>query len=1268
MRTRFRVLIACLAVALPLTLSAGAQAAAAPNTPVHLSAAQVSQAVFVAGDVGRLSQIPSGTEDVVLEKVLQQLYTDDPNLPASQAVSDIHGLQAALNSGSQAISTATLTVMGGNERILAILRALTDSNPSPEVVRALGEVTNQALTVSSQSTQFLGQSFDASADSLDTLSFSAFSPEATLADSWSLAGSNNSFGQARDALWRQASNESVFDSTQTLIGENPALQNSSISALVSMLNSDGSLDTTVSQLETLIDGGVQDIAGANCTLASGTNGTSPSDCASGALHDAQNVSQNCPNGPNDTSANCQAARSLAESDQPGELNTINAQQAATTAEATALGDADTALGVANASEAQAAVQLADQENAYLNYQSFQQAEKAGFDAVTLAVSLSASEIDPVAAVGALLNVVGDGVGFGFSGPDPNTLILQGIQNIAQQLSDFEQYTQTAFQAVDTQLSNISTQVSQIAAQITQAQQQLTQLANQVGNLQSSVDHLQSEVQSLFAQGARNDLGTLINQYIGFQQANGTPLPQTQFAQAAGALYQDATSTAVTQTLLTVPTGFNAVSADSLVTGTDPLTLDTNINLFNFYGSNVTDSPGVSWPGALETNCPPNANLAQSLCLPDPDFWATSARAFAQLLLENPSYVTPTRITQLNAIEQEGQLIANALQQLSANNAGSDPGGTGNKTLDAAINYFRYWGDANSHPGGAPPSLWQALKAEEQSYLGHQTVNTSPALPDAGVDPWGGLNQAPDLASLATLNSLRNIPLCTPQSYGVGPTTDELPTLPTDVFGFLNPVFLNAARLGQGTITACWVVGATQDQQNTSNVDLGVAIDFFYTSADGTVTHEQIGKTGAELTDVSDCAGTFDPQTPFTPDVPGTVASGWLKGTTTNCPDFSGPLGQGANQTPMLPADGLVSAANGTENGLLALRRGIYSAIIDNGQGLTAGDGQGDNVQQAAISLDGANELLDGYVSLGLPQALAGDDSLQSLISGANAVTLEPPNGKVPGAVPASSISQQVINLYEAEINNDSANGEVQKDPADVIASLVDQRASELVAAINPHIVAAGSASPDALHGDVRLSPQIATAQTTSAVFAEENPYIGPTLDRLDETGVVLNDQMTTSTTSATPPSPATASGPATVSAPSSANPVKCTLKVTSNKVLLAAPKGKPKKGAPVVKPDTLTLTVKCDRAGKVKLTGTLTQLVGKKPKHGKQKSKTYKLGPLNGSAKAGKALTLSIKLPAAAVTALGNGGKESATFTVAETGAGGGARATARIGALAAIR
>ena len=1263
MRAQLRIAIAGLiALALMLVSAAAAAAASSPSTSVHLTSPQVAQALFVAGDVGRLSQIPSGTESVVLEKVLQQLYADNPSLSSAQAVTDIQGLQAALASGSQAVSPATLTVMAGNERILAILRALTGSNPPSDVQHALAQVSSQALTASAQSTQFLGQAFDASADSLDTLSYKDFSPAGTLAHTAALAATNSLFGQARDSLWKQASNESVFDSTQTLLGENPALQNASIHALVGMLNADGSLDTTVGQLESLIMGGVQVITNQNCTLASGTSGTSPTNCASGALHDAQVVTQSCPNGVNDNSPGCQNARNEAKNDAPGELASISSQQAATAAEAQVLSDADAALGVSEAAQAQAAVELADEENAYLNYQSFQQTEKAGFDVLNLAVSLSVSEIDPVNAVGALLNVVGDAVGFGFSGPDPNTLILQGIQTIAQQLSDFEQYSQAAFQAVDTQLSNLSSQVAQIAAQITQAQQQLTQLATQVATLQSSVDHLESEVQTLFAQGARNDLGTLINQYLGFQHANGTPLPQTQFAQAAGALFQDATSTALTQTLLTVPTGFDALTADSLLPGSDPLTLDTNINLFNFFGAGVSDAPAsVGFPGALTTTCPPGADLGQRLCLPDPDFWATSARAFSQLLLENPSYVTPTRITQLQAIQQEGQLIANALEQLSVDNAGADAGGTGNKTLDAAINYFRYWGEDN-HPGGTPPSLGQALKNEEQSYLSNLPLpGTSPQLDaSAPVNPWGSPQQLPDVASLQMQNSLRNIPLCSQYAgfYGVSATSEELPSLPQSLIGFIDPQFENAARLGVGKITACWLAVASND--NGNNFDLTTEIRYFYTG--GAINGEEIAKADSQLSQVPDCAGTPNPMQPFTPDILATVVGGWMKNGTGNCVDVSGTLG-GLN---LSPSDAFNAAQSAVEGELSNLRRAVYTQIISGGGGLTAGDSQATNVQQAATRLDGANELLDGYVSLGLPQALASDDVLQGLVSGTNSDTFAPASGGLAGTARAANVPAQVLNLYEAAINDDPTNSVLSvTDPANVAASLVDQRASQLASAINAHIVSTGGQAAAALSGHVRLSAALVAPQTTSAVFTEENPYIGPTLDRLDETGLVLNDTTTGTATTAGTGTTASPPPPAVIP-PVTTAAAKCTLKVTSNKVLLKAPKGKPKKGAAVVKPGTLSLTVKCGHAGKVKLTGTLTQLIGTKPKHGKQKSKSYKLGPVSGSVTAGRALTLTVKLPAAAVTALGKGAKESAMFTAVLTSASASGRATAKVATLKA--
>ncbi|HEY4830491.1 MAG TPA: hypothetical protein VIH85_27235 [Solirubrobacteraceae bacterium] len=56
MRTRFHILLACVAFALRLVLTAGAQAATDPSTPVHLTAAQVTQTLFVAGDPARRCQ------------------------------------------------------------------------------------------------------------------------------------------------------------------------------------------------------------------------------------------------------------------------------------------------------------------------------------------------------------------------------------------------------------------------------------------------------------------------------------------------------------------------------------------------------------------------------------------------------------------------------------------------------------------------------------------------------------------------------------------------------------------------------------------------------------------------------------------------------------------------------------------------------------------------------------------------------------------------------------------------------------------------------------------------------------------------------------------------------------------------------------------------------------------------------------------------------------------------------------------------------------
>src|SRR3954447_13636708 len=236
----------------PITLSAAVVAAvalAAPSaqaqTPatVHATPQQAARLLFVAGDVRRLSRTPSGTVDIVLEKILQQEYALDPRLAPDQAQRDIRALSAELGNDPRT-SAATLSAIPGNQRIIAVLAAL--DGAEPRVQRAVAKVADQALAESSASARNLGREFNPAADAVATLLYGGFSPAKALTDTYEEAAKNPGFGRARDALWQAASRESVFEDSKTRAANHPGL---------ATVRSDGTITADVADLEgTVRDG------------------------------------------------------------------------------------------------------------------------------------------------------------------------------------------------------------------------------------------------------------------------------------------------------------------------------------------------------------------------------------------------------------------------------------------------------------------------------------------------------------------------------------------------------------------------------------------------------------------------------------------------------------------------------------------------------------------------------------------------------------------------------------------------------------------------------------------------------------------------------------------------------------------------------------------------------------------------------------------------------------------------------------------------------
>ena len=400
-----------------------------------------------------------------------------------------------------------------------------------------------------------------------------------------------------------------------------------------------------------------------------------------AITDHGTIERNCP-----ISGACEAIREDARRASAAARARIAEQQTALSGATALLGFADPNYAAALGAEAQASAQVANAVNAYFAASDLGETVQVVSDVAGLLVSLSVAYIDPAAAITGAVQVARDIVGRATQGPDADALILQGLQGVSMQLAAFARATEAQFRGIDARLQalthDVATLAGQLSAQLTEARMQLTGLNTALVNLQGSVDRLHSEIQRLFAGGR----GQRPRHGRSTPTSGAAALSREALATPVGALYTDATRTATSETVLSESSAFDALTAG--MRGD----LDRNVNFFALFPGRVTDSaPGIDWAApsslGLADTCP-GGKPSRGLCLPAPDFWAASSRAFAQLLLENRDAVSADQLDRLDVMLGGGTSLRD---RAGPDRRAQHSNGTGSRVLNAALGVLRLVG-------------------------------------------------------------------------------------------------------------------------------------------------------------------------------------------------------------------------------------------------------------------------------------------------------------------------------------------------------------------------------------------------------------------------------------------------------------------------------------------------------------------------------------------------------------------------------------------------
>jgi hypothetical protein len=652
---------------------------------------------------------------------------------------------ATMDTAAGAVPAADLVRMAPNERILAVLSALASSPATGVARQAIGAITADALEDSMKGLP--SGRFIVSADSLNTLAVTTFKPSRVLTDTVDLAAVTPGFARARDRAWGEASDQRLDMTPAELLAANPALSgNPRIVAIAQQLADGTTVEALRAEADALLDG----------IDADGTAVMADVQAAIDETKTEEELAQ----------AQLERERELYR--KRTELEALAASVASAddgssvTEEFSETADMITTLGT------------------------------TGLEVLDVFGQFAAGEMGAGMLSGNLVMGVFTFTTFFTAGPSPEEVILQQIIALQKQIKEFQEVVERRFDQVDARLNDVLTEIGRLSGDLADLDRGVAAVARELAEQKLAIDRLQANLFALERDSEQRNITLRLNEAIGYRSrsADGLPMSQESFNEYESFFYTWATDSAFDLVALGPPLDGSRSYIDAVFSQLALFPVDTNVN-------HLRELPfRLGWRPALSPDR-----------LPNPSFWAIAARAYSQLLLENPDRVLPVHRNRLREIEGQGRQLRTAIAAVATED-------TAQRTRSKLFNELldQYEGHARE--------VTTLIRAAEDHVLdkvvGYDGVGVqTPARPPRGpggarLDPWpGSWGQARWVESDYAVVQPAVAEPCDPQSSAPDRPEDTSLPLPDDVTwsasgsaAIENP-FEVAHRLGLGTLSVCW---------------------------------------------------------------------------------------------------------------------------------------------------------------------------------------------------------------------------------------------------------------------------------------------------------------------------------------------------------------------------------------------------------------------------------------------------------------------------------